>query len=394
MKRLITILPAIGLLMALAAAPAQAAAPPGPYFNGFEKNTNGWFDGTTTGDGTITREPSGYTNGVGGYANGIASASGRYHARLGVTTNPGSCLSGSSPLPQPIFYGPYTNWGGYSSTFPTGGYRTDLDIYLDVPWAETHSDRRFDWSSAINDPNGNFRRDFVFNAGTDPLGFVISTGNNANRCGANPADAGHQPIFITQSGWYTFQHAFNGSSGGPLSVTFTITQKSTGIVVGTWTRSDPSDVIGVTVGGNRYGWFVQNEIQDLAIDNSLRTGFCHQGDGEGDVESKDNNGKAHSHFHGQSCENQQGSDQGDVEHTDSGTGTNFQSTSVTAATFTYDEDTQTLTMVGTGVDNGLPVGFTMVAVDSNGLVPGVYSLVLTDGYAFAGSLVSGSLSVQ
>ena len=41
-----------------------------------------------------------------------------------------------------------------------------------------------------------------------------------------------------------------------------------GAVVGTWTLSDPSDVIGVTVGGNRYGWFAQNAFPFLAFDNS------------------------------------------------------------------------------------------------------------------------------
>ena len=388
MKRLIIILPAIGLLASLAASPAQASAPPGPYFNGFEKNTNGWFGDNAS---TITREPSGYTNG-GGYADGIASATGNYHARLGLAPTAIICQSGSGP--HPIYRGPFTNWGGYSSTFPTGGYRTDLDIYLDVPWAQSHFDRRFDWSSAINDPSGNFRRDFVFNAGTNPLGFVISAGNNGDRCGADPADPGHQPIEIVNSGWYTFQHAFNGTQGGPLSVTFTITQKSTGTVVGTWTRSDPTDIIGSTVGGNRYGWFVQNEIQDLAIDNALRTGVCHEGDGEGDFERNDHNGQTHGHFHGKSCENQPGSGEGDVEHSDANTGTNFQSTSITAANFSFDEDTQTLTLIGSGTDNGLPVEFTMVAVDSNGVVPGAYSLVLSDGYASAGSLLTGSLSVQ
>ena len=43
--------------------------------------------------------------------------------------------------------------------------------------------------------------------------------------------------------------------------------------MGTWLLTDPSDIIGVTVGGNRYGWFAQNEIDDLAIDNSYRTGI-------------------------------------------------------------------------------------------------------------------------
>ena len=41
----------------------------------------------------------------------------------------------------------------------------------------------------------------------------------------------------------------------------------------TWTLSDPSDVIGSTVGGNRYGWFVTNEFPFLAFDNSALIGF-------------------------------------------------------------------------------------------------------------------------
>src|SRR5207253_1637041 len=149
---------------------------------------------------------------------------------------------------------------------------TGVDIYLDVTYAQAHPDRRFDWSSAINMPDGSFRRDFVFNAGTDALGFVISAGNNATRCGANPADPGHTPIHITTSGWYTFEHSFTGVPNGPLVVVFTI-RDSLGVPIATWARSDPTDIIGVTVGGNRYGWFVQNEFDGLAIDNSFRTGI-------------------------------------------------------------------------------------------------------------------------
>ena len=178
MKRLITILPAIGLLIALAAAPAQAAAPPGSYFNGFEKNTNGWFDGTTIGNGTLTRQRSGYSNG-GLYASGIASAAGHWHAR--VTGD--SC----DLTPATNCYGPFTRWGGYSATFPDAGYRTQLDIYLDVNWAATHLDYRFDWSSSINDNTGAFLQDYVFNAGTNPAappGFFINASTNATRSGA------------------------------------------------------------------------------------------------------------------------------------------------------------------------------------------------------------------
>jgi hypothetical protein len=162
----------------LAAAWVAADAPPGPYFNGFETNTAGWFNYSGA---TVTRVPSGSLS---TYANGVAAASGSYYARLGIDPSPSSCVFGGGVAP--IDYGPYTNWGGYSAIFPPGGYQTGVDIYLDVTYAQTHLDTRFDWSSAI---------------------------------------------------------------------------------------SDPSDVIGVTVGGNRYGWFVQNEFDGLAIDNSFRTGI-------------------------------------------------------------------------------------------------------------------------
>jgi hypothetical protein len=35
----------------------------------------------------------------------------------------------------------------------------------------------------------------------------------------------------------------------------------------TWTLSDPTDIIGSTVGGHRYGWFDFQQFPVLAIDN-------------------------------------------------------------------------------------------------------------------------------
>ena len=150
-------------------------------------------------------------------------------------------------------------------------------------------------------------------------------------------------------------------------------------------------MIGVTVGGNRYGWFVQNEIQDLAIDDSLRTGNCHDHEGKGEFKGKGED-NANFHSHAAACEGGKGD--GDVEESDPDSGTNFQSASITSTAFSFDEDSQTLTMIGTGVDNGLPVGFTLMVVDYGDLLPGLFSLVLTDGYAVTGSLVSGSIVVQ
>ena len=43
---------------------------------------------------------------------------------------------------------------------------TEVDVYLDVGWAASKPDYRFDWASAINDNTGIHRRDFAFNVGT------------------------------------------------------------------------------------------------------------------------------------------------------------------------------------------------------------------------------------
>jgi hypothetical protein len=59
---------------------------------------------------------------------------------------------------------------------------------------------------------------------------------------------------------------------------------SNGVVLHTWTLSDPSDVIGTTVGGNRYGWFASQEFPFLAFDDSALNGvqnICQSGPGVG-----------------------------------------------------------------------------------------------------------------
>jgi hypothetical protein len=238
---------AAAILLLLAAGPASAS-----FFQGFETDTNGWFGATRVMTGT----------------NGVPSKTGAFHAEDGG--------------------GAFTRWGGYSKTFPTGGYTTSLDIYLDIlPPYMTGSltpygnDTRFDWTSAISTPACAHRRDFVFNAGfytdTDTTGagprFVISASNNAGRSGAFPKNPGRMPYTINVEGWYTFEHRFRDNGSGVLAVDLTI-KNSAGVQLMTWTLSDPSDVIGgTTVGGNRYGWFPLDEFPFLAFDNSALVGF-------------------------------------------------------------------------------------------------------------------------
>jgi len=349
MIKLRTLLFAIAVLFLLPAFVASADAPPGPYFNGFETNTAGWFNFSGA---TITRIPSGDTSTT--YASGVSPADGNYYARLGKDPSADSCVFGGGTAP--IYYGPYTNWGGYSAIFPPGGYSTGVDIYLDVSYAQSHLDTRFDWSSAISDATGGFRRDFVFNVGTDALGFVMTGGNNATRCGANPADAGHSPVVhITQSGWYTFKHIFTGVQGGPLVVNMQVIQKSTDMVLGTWTRSDTTDIIGVTVGGNRYGWFVQNEFNGLAIDNSFRTGAtstpgCSVTITNGGWFTADNGDTAT--FGGNAMVSASGSASGQEDYQDHGPAQAMTVKSLSVAAIGCSSDRTTATIIGMASVNG------------------------------------------
>ena len=80
------------------------------------------------------------------------------------------------------------------------------------------------------------------------------------------------PYVVNVEGWYTFEHRFRDNGSGVLAVDLTL-KNSAGVPQMMWTLSDPSDVIGSTVGGNRYGWFVTNEFPFLAFDNSALIGF-------------------------------------------------------------------------------------------------------------------------
>jgi uncharacterized repeat protein (TIGR01451 family) len=232
------------------------------FFNGFDTNTTGWNNY----GGTITQvsSPSTWPNNYGG---NLSAATGSGYARLGIDPAPGtvSCAA-TNNLPVNSYSGPYTYFGGAETTFPTGGYSTSVDVYFDVAYGMDNPDARFDWSSAINNANVG-TRDFVFNVSATPLGFVVDGTNNSNRCGANP-NASLTAVPVIQSGWYTMKHTFTGVSGGVLSVQMDLIRLSDNAVVGTWTRSDPTDIIGSVVGGHSYGWFVQNEFDGLAIDNS------------------------------------------------------------------------------------------------------------------------------
>ena len=227
----------LALVLLLTMVSAVSAAGVLYFYNGFEVNADGWFGVSKVATGT----------------NGVPSASGGYHAEV------------------PSGDGSFTRWGAYSSTFPAGGYSTFVDVYLNTALATGSNDVRFDYSSAISGTDGLHRRDFVFSVGTDPTTagrFVMSVSNNTPGWPANPD---RDPFSVTEAGWYTFKHSFYDDGTGALAVDLSVLNAA-GDVLNTWTLSDPSDIIGTTVGGNRYGWFVTNEFAFLAIDETIRSG--------------------------------------------------------------------------------------------------------------------------
>ncbi len=116
--------------------------------------------------------------------------------------------------------------------------------------------------------------------------------------------------------------------------------------------------------------------------------LCHEADGDGNVNGK-NGGSAHFHFDRDACEGDGATES--VDEQDPGAGTDFHSASITAATF--NDLAHTVTIVGDGTDAGRPVTFTVVGVD-NGVLPGVFTLALSDGYAISGTLLNGSIQLQ
>lgn len=107
------------------------------------------------------------------------------------------------------------------------------------------------------------RRDYIFSVGITADGFVMTASNNAPGWPTNPA---RNPVEIETSGWYTFKHTFMNVEG-VLSVYMEVID-SDGTTLGDWTLSDPTDEINTFVGGNSYGWFAYQELEELAIDNS------------------------------------------------------------------------------------------------------------------------------
>jgi hypothetical protein len=310
------------MAFALAIAPSAAASTPS-FFQGFETDNSDWFPPTDVVRVASGSPSSSYNTGsTSAYADGVLAATGDFNARITSAVSSGSCrldpLAGGGPALQ--CDGPYTDWGLHFSNaqaFPTGGFTTQVDIYLDDAYASTHPDcgqqapctpnapattnpacqtdpsgidcegSRFDWLVAYDNPSGAFIGQYVFNIGTGPdnssgfacpQGWAIAASTNAFRSGASPYNLGNDPKCLSGSDWYTFREEFR-DNGGSLAVDMDVlkpngaiascTNQNGTVVQCSWTLPGPSiDGVGCT----EYGWFANEEINDLPIDNSQMDG--------------------------------------------------------------------------------------------------------------------------
>jgi hypothetical protein len=72
--------------------------------------------------------------------------------------------------------------------------------------------------------------------------------------------------------------------------------------------------------------------------------------------------------------------------------TDFHSTQILSVAF--DDIAHAMTIVGVGLNNGVPVTFTAVAVDNGQTALDMFSLTLSNGYTNSGNLLDGSITLQ
>jgi hypothetical protein len=111
---------------------------------------------------------------------------------------------------------------------------------------------------------------------------------------------------------------------------------------------------------------------------------CRESDGQGDFQGT--NGHGNFSFDRDGCID---GDRDSIDSSNRGDGRDFHSTEIDSAQ--YDDTAHTMTVVGLGTVNGLPVIFTFVATETGTATPGVASFVFTDGYTNTGPLTSGSI---
>jgi hypothetical protein len=154
---------------------------------------------------------------------------------------------------------------------------------------------------------------------------------------------------------------------------------------------DPNHLVNIAYDDNHAGTTVTYFTRQKTAASGIATrgkcaGTSREAGGKGDEPGK-HGGSASFAFNYDDANPQSNS----AAFSDPGSGVNFQAAQITSATF--DDVAHSITLTGLGTDNGLSVVFTIVAVDSSLVPPGLFSITLSDGYSNSGNLLDGSITV-
>lgn len=160
--------------------------------------------------------------------------------------------------------GPFTRFDGYKTDFQ-GGFTASVAIYLDTSWSAGEG---FDYSVAATRQDGDHQRDFIFHVTKDTsTGQLLVGGSNNTNFDPREDLETINNAEITSSGWYTFEHVFRDAGDGTLAVDLNV-YDSTGTLLFTETRNNANDLLSTEVGGNRYGWFTNIDVDGgIAVDD-------------------------------------------------------------------------------------------------------------------------------
>jgi autotransporter-associated beta strand protein len=223
------------------------------HFDGFENVNGTWTNSASTFGAAVTSFVLGASPATPGHAaqvvNAAAASSNAAYGKLTPTAL--STIGGVYPATANV--GPLTRFNGNSSSFGTG-FTTQADIYIDPAWTGDTNGTGFDYSSAVSDSSGNFRRDFIFHV-FQSGGTLYAAASNNSDYKADPSSAGiANKLAITTAGWYTVQDTFR-DNGGTLAVDVKLFNSGGTSPIYSQTLSAPVDAIS-GIGGNNYAWFV------------------------------------------------------------------------------------------------------------------------------------------
>ena len=237
---------------------------PGPDTSGYTNRFDQGFDSDTVGITTQANGWSGIATVMPSGTGGVVSPDGSSHARFEQSDATGGLT------------GPFTRFDGYRADFVTG-FETEVKIYLDPnAWGAGEG---FDYSVAINNQSGVHLRDYIFHVTQDTSSdaLLIGVSNNTNFDPREDLDTLQNHFEVTTAGWYTLKHNFYDNGSGELAVDMTV-ENASGSTLFTETLSTATDLISTVVGGNRYGWFTNIDVDGGILVDSLALNTSSTGD--------------------------------------------------------------------------------------------------------------------